>query len=277
MFDLATNTHGGFAEPPLFPRVLGPADRRIPIVVGKTKPRAPSRHQRRNEKDRLVRFEQAVAFAYAMDWPINHAITITWAALITAGERNEGHCLGRGVWERDKYLRDELARLCRSAGIPFAAIWGRDVGAQMQEHIHLGMFFPSYLRPQLVALIERITGSTADFVIAGYGADTVARSVCGGWQIEVNNRGNGGDKKSAIEWAGYIAAQHAKHPAPPDLKGKAFGISEAINKAAQERARPMLKAREAQFGWIRGDVAQDVTAARLLHPEGDDDDDNSGG
>lgn len=218
-----------------------------------------------------MRFERAVAFAYAMDWPINHALTITWGALITAGERNEGHCLGRGVWDRDKYLRDELARLCRSVGIPFAAIWGRDVGAQMHEHIHLGMYFPFRLRPQLVALIERVTGSKAEFVIAGYGADTVARSGCGGWQIDANNRGNGGDKKSAIEWGGYIATQHTKHPAPPDLKGKAFGISEAINKTAQDRARPMLRAREAQFGWIRGDVPQEANAAYLSRPDGKDD------
>lgn len=276
MFDLATNIHSGFAEPPLFSRVLGPADRRIPIVE-KKKPRAPSRHQRRNEKDRLVRFEQAAAFAYAMDWPINHGITIAWDALLRTGEHNEGHCLTRDDAYRSQYLRSELARLCRSLGIPFAAFWGRDVGKMMGTHDHVGMFIPTYHRNQLVALIERITGSTADFVIAGYAADTVARSVCGGWQIEVNNWGKEGDKASALRWAEYIAAQHAKHPAPPDLKGKAFGISEAINKAAQERARPMLKAREAQFGWIRGDVAQDVTAARLLHPEGNDDDDNSGG
>ena len=43
-----------------------------------------------------MRFREAVAFAYAMDWPLNIGITITWAALETAGERNEGHCLGRG-------------------------------------------------------------------------------------------------------------------------------------------------------------------------------------
>jgi hypothetical protein len=60
------------------------------------------------------------------------------------------------------------------------------------------------------------------------------------------------DKQSAIEWAEYIAAQHAKHPAPPEIKGKAFGISEAIGKTAQERARPMLEAREAKYGWMRG-------------------------
>ena len=50
----------------------------------------------------------------------------------------------------------------------------------------------------------------------------------------------------------YIAAQHDKHPAPPEIKGKAFGISEAIGKTAQERARPALEAREAKYGWMCG-------------------------
>jgi hypothetical protein len=56
-----------------------------------------------------MRFREAVVFAYAMDWPLNIGITITWTALETAGERNEGHCLGRGEWDREKYTRDELA------------------------------------------------------------------------------------------------------------------------------------------------------------------------
>lgn len=194
-----------------------------------------------------MRFTEAVAFAYAMDWPLNIGITITWAALETAGERNEGHCLGRGEWDREKYTRDELARLCRSEGLPFVALWGRDVGADMGSHVHLSIFWPSYKLAELVAVIERISGSSADFVLKPYAADVVARSVCGGWQINMNNRKD--DKQSALEWAEYIAAQHAKHPAPPEIKGKAFGISEAIGKTAQERAKPALEAREAKYGW----------------------------
>ena len=99
-------------------------------------------------------------------------------------------------------------------------------------------------------MIERISGSSADFVLKPYAANVVARSVCGGWQINMNNRKD--DKQSALEWAEYIAAQHDKHPAPPEIKGKAFGISEAIGKTAQERARPALEAREAKYGWMCG-------------------------
>lgn len=214
----------------------------------------PSRHERRVARDRQTRFRDAVLFAYAMDWPLNIGLTITWAALQTAGERNEGHCLGRGEWAREKYTRDELARLCRSEGLPFVALWGRDVGADMGSHVHLSMFWPSYKLDRLVAVIERISGSSADFVLKPYAADTVARSICGGWQINMNARED--DKQSALEWAEYIAAQHAKHHAPPKIRGKAFGVSEAIGKTAQERARPMLEAREAKYGWIRRAAAE---------------------
>lgn len=215
----------------------------------KARQRAPSRYERRVERDRLARFRDAVLFAYAMDWPLNVGLTITWTALQTAGERNEGHCLGLGEWGREKYTRDELARLCRSEGLPFVALWGRDVGADMGSHVHLSMFWPSCKLARLVAVIERVSGSSAGFVLKPYAADVVARSVCGGWQINKNNRKD--DKQGALEWAEYIAGQHAKHPAPPKIRGKAFGISEAIGKTAQERARPMLEAREAKYGWIR--------------------------
>ena len=124
----------------------------------------------------------------------------------------------------------------------------------MGSHVHLSMFWPSRKLAQLVAVLERISGSSADFVLAPYAADVVARSVCGGWQINMNTRKD--DKQSALEWAEYIAAQHAKHPAPPEIKGKAFGIAEAIGKTAQERARPMLEARKAKYGWMRQAAAE---------------------
>ena len=193
-----------------------------------------------------MRFREAVTFAYAMDWPLNIGVTIAWVALLTAGERHEGHCLGRGEWDRERYVRDELARLCRAEGLPFAALWGRDIGKDMGAHVHLSMFWPSYKLAKLIAMIERISGSSAEFVLAPYTADTVARSVCGGWQVTMNNRRD--DKASALVWAEYIAEQHAKHQAPPEIKGKAFGISQAIGNAAQERAGGVLEAREARYG-----------------------------
>ena len=244
MFDLATKYSNEIAETPFAQRALRPAARSRHIVGNKS-PRS-SRHERRKERERLVRFKEAVAFAYDMDWPLNFGLTFTWTALQSAGEHNEGHCLGRDEWGREKYARDELARLCRSAGLPFVALWGRDVGADMGSHVHLSMFWPSYNLAQIVAVVERISGSSADFVLKPYAADVVARSVCGGWQINMNRRKD--DKQSAIDWAEYIATQHAKHPAASKIKGKAFGISQAIGKAAQEREKPALEARAVKYG-----------------------------
>jgi hypothetical protein len=289
VFDLATKYSDEIAEAPFVQRVLRPAvwtglivgvgglvlpacPREVTGTIGTLQDATPtcvtakperaakggsvkarqvqsSRYERRKERDRLVRFHDAVLFAYAMDWPLTVGVTLSWDALKAAGEHNEGHCLWRDEWDREQYIRNELARLCRTHGLPFVALWGRDVGRMMGSHMHMSMFWPSRKLAELVAVIERISGCSADFVLTPYSANVVARSMCGGWQINMNTRKN--DKASAIEWAEYIAAQHAKHPAPPAIKGKAFGISEAIGKMAQKRARPMLEAQEARYRWMK--------------------------
>ena len=171
-----------------------------PSHVVRTRHPAPSRYERRKERDRSTRFHDAVMFAYAMDWPLTVTLTMSWTALITTGERNEGHCLSRAEWNRETYVRNELARLCRSHGLPFVALWGRDIGKHMGSHVHLQMFWPSYELARLIAVIERISGSSADFVLQPYTADIIARSVCGGWQINMNNREGG--IQSALAYAG---------------------------------------------------------------------------
>jgi len=260
VFDLATRNSDKQAEKPLKHRA--PRLTAQPChTVGRARTRkvpASSRYERRRERDRYVQFRDAVTFAYAVDYPLTIHLTITWTALMTAGERNEGHCLGRDDGTRETYLRNELARLCRSEGLPFVSIWGRDVGARMGSHVHLSMFWPSYnlaKLKQLVAVIERVSGSHAAFVLKPYTDDVVARSICGGWQVNMNNRED--SKASALNLADYIAGQHAKHPTAPEIMGKAFGISHAIGKRAQEKARPMLEARTAKYASMKHIAAGD--------------------
>ena len=76
------------------------------------------------------------------------------------------------------------------------------------------------------------------------------------------------DKASALEWAEYIAAQHKKHPHRPEIKGKAFGISEAIGKGAQECARPMLEAREAKYGCMAANKSRKPMRGHLIASAG---------
>jgi hypothetical protein len=206
--------------------------------------------ERRSRKIRLQSFRDAVSFAEVIDHQLNTGITISWDVLIKARYRNEGNCLGRNSRDRDRYARKELGRLCKREGHAFAALWGRDIGKDVKAHVHFSMFWPPYKIAKLVALLERITGSPAALINTPNDTATVAQSVCRGWQIKLNNRPD--DKDSAITWALYIAEQHDKHPTPPDIDGKAFGISQAIGKAAQERARPLVEEKKALRGWMKG-------------------------
>lgn len=246
-FDLATGERPRIPKSSMLPRDFEPSAEIGPIV-GECK-RRPNPRQQRKQRERVCRFRQAVAFAYALDLPLTVGLTVSWGALMHGGERHEGHCLWRSAWEREAYLRRELSRLCRTLGYPFAALWGRDVGKHMGSHVHIAaMFLPTRYLRQLVELLERVSGSPAAYVFKPYDADTVARSTCGGWQVEMNRSND--HKASALRWAEYIAEQEAKHPETVAMEGKPFGISEALGRAAQRRAEPALAARRTQMGGL---------------------------
>jgi hypothetical protein len=241
MFDLTMSNESDNSASPVILKPLAWMPCR-PHIVARKKPRQNYRKQR-TKQARANNFEAAVLFAYEMDWPINVSITVTWSALMEAGEHNEGNCLGKSASERDAYLRREIARLARREGLPFVAVWGRDVGTVMGNHVHFGIFWPHYgLRP-LLELIERITGSSPEYVKPAYEDQHVARSVCGGWQVDMNWRGKAG----ALDWSEYISQQEDKHHHAPALPGKAYGVSEAIGKKAREAARAHLEARKRGF------------------------------
>ena len=239
MFDLTTKNETHNSASPVIYKPLARMHCGAHIVANR-KPRQSYRKQR-TKKARVDNFRAAVSFAYAMDWPVNVSITITWSALREAGDHSEGHCLGKSAIERDAYLRRELARVARREGLPFVAIWGRDVGIVMGSHVHLGIFWPHYRLRPLLELIERITGSSPEYVKPAYEDKHVARSVCGGWLVDMNRRGKAG----ALDWSDYISQQDDKHHRAPALPGKAYGVSEVIGKKAREAARAQLEARMA--------------------------------
>jgi hypothetical protein len=241
MFDLTTKNESDNSTSPVIHKPLARMPCGLHIVANK-KPHQSYRKQR-TKKARTDNFKAAVSFAYAIDWPVNISITVTWSALITAGEHNEGNCLGKSASERDTYLRREIARLARREGLPFVAIWGRDVGPVMGSHVHLGLFWPHYRLQPLLELIERITGSSPEYVKPPYEDQHVARSVCGGWQVDMNRRGKAG----ALDWSDYVSQQDDKHHRAPALPGKAYGVSEAIGKKAREAAIAQL---EASIAWM---------------------------
>ena len=241
MFDLTTKSEGDNSESPVIHKPLARAPCRTHIVA-KKKPRQSYRKQR-TKKARVDNFQAAVSFVYAMDWPMNVTVTVTWSALISAGERNEGNCLGKPASARDTYLRRDIGRLARREGLPFVAIWGRDVGAVMGSHVHLGLFWPHYRLQPLLELIGRIAGSSPEYVKPAYEDQHVARSVCGGWQVDMNRRGKAG----ALDLSDYISQQEDKHHHAPTMPGKAYGVSEAIGKKVREAAGAQL---EARIAWM---------------------------
>ena len=159
------------------------------------------------------------------------AVTISWNALIEAGEKNDGHCLWRENGDREKYVRTELRRAARKLGFEFVLLFGREVGTRHGIHTHLYQFWPSEHLNSLVALLERVTGSAAEYVLVPYRKATVARSVCGGWQIDMNTRLN--DIASVTDFADYLTKWGAQ--AHPAIQGKAYGVSQSISKTARER------------------------------------------
>lgn len=185
----------------------------------------------RQHRKRVKTAKNAARFAFSSDLPLNVMVTISWDALLLSGDHNDGHCLGVPPIEREERLRRGLRRLCARLGIPFACIWARAIGSRLGNHVHLLMFVPSREIDGLVDLLELITGSGAAFVGDPYAQNTVARSMCGGWQVEMNGR----DLAGSLEAAEYLAHQALKHPQTANLEGRVFGVSSVIGSSAQER------------------------------------------
>ena len=181
---------------------------------------------------------QAVAFAFARDWPINLAITVGWVVLIHAGAHNEGHCLGLDESGRDERLRAELCRLrpMTADKAPFVALWARAIGGHVGHHIHLGLFWSIGVDglKKLVALLERLTGSPAAPTDTLKDRNVIAQSVCKGWQIK---RIYGSTQLiGALNWCEYMLQHADKHLEVP--QGKTFGLSQAIGPKARAAFRP---------------------------------------
>jgi hypothetical protein len=192
--------------------------------VAKTLP-----HQtRRLQRARDDKFRTAAILAHRKGWPLCLSTTIVWDTLLTHAKTvvRDGHCLGRGDGDRSLYVRREIARLFRNEDVAWAALWSRDVGFDNGPHDHIFQFCPDFMLRKMVATIERVTGSDAEFVETDTTKKVAARSVCGGWQMNHNIRSS--NVNSAIDFAEYVARQHVHHPKPPIIAGKAFGITRAI-------------------------------------------------
>jgi hypothetical protein len=204
-----------------------------PLVPHDPSPPTPSRkhpHPRTVER-REIELRAAAAHAALIGYPLNTLITASWKPL-----DDEDGCTN-ATWQRksprdcDAYLRDEIGRWCRRAGIPLAAIWSRAIGGKkVGAHIHIFMHCPPALIAELVAFIEKLTRANA-FGKVSKSAKTVARSYGGGWQIDRNVDGPDGERRITD----YILRQHVHHTAPQTIAGKDFGSTAAIGPKARQK------------------------------------------
>jgi hypothetical protein len=204
----------------------------VPLKPSTSAPQTLQPHPR-TPKRQKVSFHGAVAFADRIGCPLNTTLTIAWEKLENADDCHGVHWQRLSPKARDQYLRKALGYACGREGMIWAAVWGRDIGRDVGAHIHILMHWPRGNLAKLIADIERITGA-ADFVKPGSTAAKVARSWGGGWQIDRNIRPD--RMAGTLYMADYILGQHDQHPAPPNIEGKAFGITEAIGPKAQSRA-----------------------------------------
>lgn len=186
-----------------------------------------SRVSSRGYRKRVQGHQDAVTFAQQIGYPLNLTLTIAWAALMDAGQRNEGHILAFDDKYRCALLRKRWARLARRLGFSFTCIWGRAVGPRQGVHIHALFWWPREAIGSLRDFIETMTGShVIEVSLTG-----VAQSECGGWRMVPNTRGIWG----AIDYADYIAGQDQRHASLQTLDGPCFGVSHTIGTTAQSK------------------------------------------
>jgi hypothetical protein len=226
---LATGIDGAISARPFTQQPLPSCVRVLQLVALQEHALTTRTMQRHKAKS-----EKAVRFAQTIGCPLNYTLTVAWETMEHADGCRDVFWLGLSPKERDGYLRRELGRICLREGFPWAAVWGRDIGHRVGAHAHNLMHVPTNKTAIMVEEIERITGAPS-IVRPSATAKVAARSWGGGWDLRRNIRPD--QMAGALDMATYIVDQPTKHPAPPKIEGKIFGITEAIGRAAQDRHR----------------------------------------
>lgn len=190
----------------------------------------PTRVLNRRLRERKADALAAARFSWQQGWPLCYLITLTWPKLVAIGECNEGHILGKAEPERSNRFRKRLGRVAKELGFVAAWVWSLAYGRSEGVHMHMYLFWPSKHIERLKREVERLTGDTRkrdNFV------QSKLLSQSGGWSIVRRWKDSG--IEGSIRAAIYVASQIESHSGVLQPNGKAFGMSAAINKAAQRR------------------------------------------
>lgn len=182
--------------------------RKTPAQKAKT---AKARQTRAATQRRRQLWTAAAPAASSAGYPLNTALTVTWAAL-QDGDRRPGHILDVDAVEREKRLWSELRLVAARAGVEWIAARAPERDRTRGLHVHVALHLPDTraLRDAL-DVVERLTGAPAVWCdmrgrsLRGGGRNThgvVAKSACGGWLLQRHVEAAGG---SGVALATYTA------------------------------------------------------------------------
>jgi hypothetical protein len=190
------------------------------------------------------------AAASSAGYPLNIALTVTWAAL-QDGDRRLGHILDMAAVEREKRLWSELRMVAARAHVEWIAARAPEHDRKRGLHLHLAMHLPADSRAIRDALevVEGLTGAPAVWcymrgrTLRGGGRVTqgvVAKSACGGWLLQRHvPTGNGSGEhlaKYAAKGTGKAKVE-GQHRLSNDLKALTR-LAMTPNKPIAARSRP---------------------------------------
>lgn len=158
-------------------------------------PRERSAKQQREK--RAQRYTTAAHVSTATGYPLTHQLTLTRNALLL-GERLDGHSLHLSEAAFISRLWRNLKNMLRKRGLPFIAMRAPEYDARRGQHVHVALHLPEQLTPDLIRVIENLTGAPNDtttvFSVTERNRGYLARSGCNGWLLQGNRRvGAGGE------------------------------------------------------------------------------------
>jgi hypothetical protein len=185
----------------------------------------------------------AVQFASHIRSPITTMLTINAAHLQRIDSDSVFH-IGH-LWDGYRNLLELLRKWITGRGVTWSCIWVREyTGGKNEhhgEHWHIALHLPPRLQSALAAQVAIWTGE--DLGANDGKKKCIARSVTGAWYLSLRKENAGeylgkATPKTRPRYGRQVkndlrASRH--HGGEGPIQGKRFGISHAINDAAQRR------------------------------------------
>lgn len=183
--------------------------------------------------------QDAAGFSNEIARPCNLALTIAWAALVQAGDR-DGDCslLGLDPITRDTALRQKIQSFFSRRGVPTVHLWVVEMSARHGRHLHLAIHVPEAHLDAFLARCGDWFGAKGRWRPSDLEPYLLCRSDCRGWHAARIGRGLAGLK----DWVAYLCK--GQDDAQGLVHGKRCGTSRAIGTTARARWRSSAECRQ---------------------------------